>query len=103
MTMKFSRFGVAFVIWVCPKFTNPKELGEKHPREVRLPSENHSVLPTLGRHIRVLYKVQHGNISVMLVIKSAIQCTWSRQMFTFLIVTELFRSVPCYHCVNDAL
>lgn len=37
----------------------------------------------------------------MLVMKSAIQCTWSQQMFTFLIVTELFRSVPCYHCVNN--
>lgn len=39
----------------------------------------------------------------MLVIKSAIQCTWSQQMFTFLTVTELFGLVPCYHCVNDAL
>lgn len=23
MAMKFSRFGAAFVIWVCPEFTNP--------------------------------------------------------------------------------
>lgn len=49
MTMKFSRFGVAFAIWVCPKFTNPEELGEKeHHREVTVPAENHSVLPLLG-------------------------------------------------------
>lgn len=49
MTMKFSRFGVAFVIWMCLKFTNPEELGKKeHHREVTVPTENHSVLRLLG-------------------------------------------------------
>lgn len=102
--MKFSVFGAAIMIWVCPTFTNPQELGKKsiiERSEFQLRTIQY--YHYLGNTSMYYVKYDMKNISVMLVIKSAIQCIWSQQMFTFLIVIELFRSVPCYHCVNNAL